>query len=266
MKIFIDTAKLDEIKKMSKYIDGVTTNPTLIKDAISKLKTKINMEDYIRKICELAGNGKPVSLEVVSLTEKEMTEEAKILYDKFNDIANNVVIKIPINTFDGINQKNHYDGLNTVKQLSQQNIPVNATLIMTPEQALFAAKLGAAYASPFIGRVDDFIIQNFGLKFGKSDYFPVEGMKDYHDKGIYSGVDLVKKILVIYRNYKFKTEVIAASIRNSRHVREVALTGVHIATIPFEVLEEMISHPKTIEGIKRFSEDTISEYKNIFGK
>jgi transaldolase len=264
MKIFIDTAKVDEIKKMSNFIDGVTTNPSLIKEAISEMKIKTRMEDYIKEICEISGKNKPVSLEVISLTEKGMIEEAKILHDKFNDIANNVVIKIPINTFDGKMQKSHYEGLNTIKELNKQNIPVNATLIMTPEQALLAAKMGATFVSPFIGRVDDFIRKNNNMKFEKYDYFPADGMEDYHDKGIFSGVDLIKKILNIFKNYKIRSEVIAASLRNPIQVREVAMVGAHIATIPFKILEEMIQHPKTSEGIIRFSEDTIQEYKNIF--
>lgn len=266
MKIFIDTAKIDEIKRVSNFIDGVTTNPSLIKEAVSELKMKIEMEDFIKKICETAGKNKPVSLEVVSLTEKEMIEEAKLLFNKFNNIANNIVIKIPISTFNEKLQPSHYNGLNVIKELNNQSIPVNATLIMTPEQAILAAKLGARYTSPFVGRIDDFIRKSIGLKFEKSDYFPADGMKDYHDNGIYSGVDLIEKIIKIYKNYKFKTEVIAASIRNSRQVREVALAGAHIVTIPFKTLEEMIKHPKTLEGVIKFSEDTIPEYKDIFAK
>lgn len=266
MKIFIDTAKLDEIKKMTNYIDGVTTNPSLIKDAISEMNIKIRMEDYIGEICKITGNGKPVSLEVISTTEKDMVEEAKLLFDKFNDIANNVVIKIPVNTNDGKSQKSNYEGLNVIKEIHNQNIPVNATLIMTPEQALLASRAGANYVSPFIGRIDDYIRKNASIAFNKADYFPAIGITKYNDKGILSGIDLLRKILVIFKNYSIKTEVIAASIRNVIQAREVAIEGMHIATIPFKVLEEMISHPKTTEGIIRFSEDTVPEYEELFKK
>ncbi|OGI12551.1 transaldolase [Candidatus Micrarchaeota archaeon RBG_16_36_9] len=266
MRIFLDTAKLDEIKKMSNYIDGVTTNPSLIKEAISEMNVKTRMEDYIGKICEITGNGKPVSLEVISTTEKNMVEEAKFLFDKFNNIANNVVIKIPVNTNDGKSQKSNYEGLNAIKEINNQNIPVNATLIMTPEQALLASRAGANYASPFIGRIDDYIRKNAGIVFDKADYFPSIGIKECNDKEICSGIDLIRKILVIFKNYSIKTKVIAASVRNVIQAREAATVGVHIVTIPFKVLGEMISHPKTTEGIIRFSEDTIPEYEEMFKK
>ena len=148
MKIFIDTAKLDEIKEACSWgiVDGVTTNPSLIKKAVDELKArneKIEMEAYIKQICETVGEGKPVSLEVISLTRGKMIEEAEILYHKFNRIAGNVVIKIPINTCDGEDTTSDYDGLKVISELSGKDIPVNVTLIMSSEQALLAAKAGA---------------------------------------------------------------------------------------------------------------------------
>ena len=149
MKFFIDTANLNQIREAQDLgvLDGVTTNPSLIKAAMSK---DVSMEDYIMNICTIAGKGKPVSLEVVSLDAKNMVDEADLLYKKFNEFADNVVIKIPVstNTGDGKN----YDGLNAIKKLSEKGVPVNATLVMTPEQAFLAAKMGAKYVSPFAGR------------------------------------------------------------------------------------------------------------------
>jgi len=302
MKIFVDTAKLDEIKEACSWgvVDGVTTNPSLIKRAVDEVKSRgkeINMETYIWEICKTAGKGRPVSLEVISLTMKEMIEEAELLYSKFNPAAENVVIKIPINTRIDESERIDYDGLKTIKKLSQKGIPINVTLIMTPEQALLAAKAGASYASPFAGRVDDYIRKKLGIEFSKGDYFDFElieriGKKrlDKHlkssrgepaaslyldeetknsigfgkDNGIESGVDLVKSIMRIYRNYGIKTEVIAASIRNARQIRQMAEAGAHIATIPFPVIRGMLQHPKTVEGIKSFSADVVPEYRELF--
>jgi len=265
MKIFIDTAKLSEIKEANSWgiVDGVTTNPSLIKKAIEEIGDNIEMDEYIEQICSTV-NG-PVSLEVIGLTDEEMYREAKILYEKFNPIKNNVVIKIPICTYQ---EGRYFDSLKTIKKLSDERIPVNTTLIMTPEQALLAAKAGAKYVSPFAGRIDDYIRSKLEMEFEKFDYFPCDGItKDgetVSDDGIVSGVDLIKKCVDILKIYEFDTEVIAASIRNPRQVREIALTGAHIATIPFNVLYQMIQHFKTKEGVKKFLEDVVPEYKKLF--
>lgn len=305
MKIFIDTAKLDEIKEACSWgvVDGVTTNPSLIKKAVDALKKKgedIDIPGYIEEICRTAGEGNPVSLEVISLISEKMLDEAIALYERFNPVAENVVIKIPINTYTAGSSHTSYEGLRTISKLSEKNIPVNCTLIMTPEQALLAAKAGARYASPFAGRVDDYIRKRMGIDFEKGDYFDfalieqmryaliqeeIEFAMDLEedrpgelyqreeiagaselgkDNGISSGVDLITKIARIYTNYDIKTEIIASSMRNPRQVREVAEVGAHIATIPFTVIREMMQHPKTEEGIKRFSEDVVPEYREIF--
>jgi transaldolase len=302
MKIFVDTAKLDEIKEACSWgiVDGVTTNPSLIKRAVDEAKGKgkeIDMEDYVWEICKTAGKNRPVSLEVISLTMEEMAEEAELLYSKFNPAAENVVIKIPINTCIPESEATDYEGLKTIKKLSQRGIPINVTLIMTPEQALLAAKAGASYASPFAGRIDDYIRKKLGIEFSKGDYFDFDLIEkigkqrlDKHlgnsggepvaslyldketknsigfgkDNGIPSGVDLVKSILKIYRNYEIRTEVIAASIRNPRQIRQMAEAGAHIATIPFPVIRGMLQHPKTVQGIKSFSADVVPEYRELF--
>ena len=260
MKIFVDTAKFSEIKASVELgvCDGVTTNPSLIKAAMEELK--MGMEDYIKDICRIA-SGKPVSLEVISTGTEEMVKEARLLHTRFNNIADNVVVKIPIAT--ATEDIGSVDGIKTISTLSGMGIKTNATLVMTPEQAFLAAKAGATYVSPFAGRIDDYIRTNMGKKFDKSDYYPAEGSKA-NDNGIVSGVDLVKKIADIYKNYEMKTEIIAASLRNPRQVREVALAGAHIATIPFPVIIEMTKHPKTAEGIIKFSQDVVEEYKRIF--
>ena len=266
MKIFIDTAKISEIKEAISWgiVDGVTTNPSLIRKAVESEAKGMKLEDYIAEILRTAGPDRPVSLEVMGLKADDMIREAEILYDKFNGIANNVVIKIPVNTY-----ASYYEGLKTIKRLSEEGIPVNCTLIMTPEQALLAAKAGARYVSPFAGRIDDYIrTTKLGLKpgedFQKGDYYPWDG-KDADDNGIRSGSDLVEKVVMILDNYDYETEVIASSIRNARQVREAAMIGAHIATIPFKVLEEMLLHPKTEEGVKKFSEDAEkANYREIF--
>ncbi|MCD6473356.1 MAG: transaldolase [Thermoplasmata archaeon] len=287
MKIFIDTADLDEIKEAASWgiLDGVTTNPSLIKKAVEKMKARgkqISMEDYIKEICRSVDG--PVSLEVKGRRYDEMVREAKILYEKFNGVNNNVVIKIPINTAFSPDDE-QFEGIKAIKELESFGIPTNATLVMTPEQALLAAKAGASYVSPFLGRVDDFIRKNIGIKHGKMDYWDYEAIElieqeerkkniekgyegvaaiNYGDNGIYSGVELVYDVIEIYEAYGYETKIIAASIRNARQVRQVAMLGVDIATIPFIVIKEMISHYKTMEGMKKFSEDVVEEYEEIF--
>jgi transaldolase len=208
MKFFIDTANVEEIKKAWELgvIDGVTTNPSLLakegKEPLSVLK----------KICEIVDG--PVSAEAVSLTFDQMVKEAFDL----SKIHPNIVIKIPMTE----------EGLKAVKKLSQEGIKTNVTLIFSPNQALLAAKAGATYVSPFVGRLDD--ISHFGM-------------------------DLVRDIQIIFENYAFDTEVIVASIRNPLHVLEAARIGADIATIPYSVIKQLIKHPLTDIGIERFLKD-----------
>ncbi|MCD6447818.1 MAG: transaldolase [Thermoplasmata archaeon] len=285
MQIFVDTADLEEIKEAKSWgiVDGVTTNPSLIKKAVEKLKDKgmeMSMEEYIGEICRAVDG--PVSLEVKGIKSDDMVREATILYEKFNHINNNVVIKIPIST--AMNEGEElFEGVKAIKELSEKGIPTNATLVMTPCQALLAAKAGASYVSPFLGRVDDYIRERLGMKFDKWDIFDGKLLRSIEEKrreqknsydeaswislsdeGIYDGVELVESIIKIYRAYNYKTKIIAASIRNAMQVRKVAEMGVDIATIPFKVIKEMVSHYKTMEGMCKFTEDVVDEYRAIF--
>ncbi|WAC06701.1 MAG: fructose-6-phosphate aldolase [Thermodesulfobacteriota bacterium] len=208
MKFFIDTADINEIKKAAEYglIDGVTTNPSLVS------KTGKDFITVLKEICDVV-NG-PISAEVVSSQASGMVKEAKQLAQ----LHPNIVIKIPM----------CLEGLKALRMLSQAGIRVNMTLIFSPLQALIAAKAGAAYVSPFIGRLDD--ISQVGM-------------------------DLIEQIVTIFDNYEFDTEIIVASIRNPVHVLEAALLGADIATIPFSVLEQLTKHPLTDIGIERFLAD-----------
>jgi transaldolase len=208
MKIFLDTANLEEIRQGVEWgiVDGVTTNPTLI------AKEGADFEKRIKEICELVQG--PVSAEVISLDWEGMVEEAR----KLAAIDEHVVVKIPMTP----------DGIKAVKILSAEGIRTNVTLVFSANQALLAAKAGATYVSPFVGRIDD--NGNDGLK-------------------------LLEEIMQIFVNYGFETEVIAASIRHPMHVVEAALIGVDIATVPFDVLKKMFMHPLTDVGIKRFLQD-----------
>jgi transaldolase len=212
MKIFIDTANIQEIKEAASLglIDGVTTNPSLM------AKENRPAQDLLKEISGLVSG--PVSAEVISLQCQEMVTEARQLAK----IANNIVIKIPLIK----------EGIKAVKILSREGIKTNVTLCFSPSQALLTAKAGADYVSPFIGRLDD-ISQ--------------------------AGMDLIRDIKQIYKNYNFKTQIIVASIRNTLHVVNAALLGADIATIPFVVIEQLIKHPLTDLGIQRFLED----YKKI---
>ena len=212
MKFFIDTANLDEIKDAFDLgvLDGVTTNPSLI--AKEGIAGRDAFKVHIRKICEIV-NG-PVSAEGVRSDLDGMLEEARELAA----IDQNVVVKIPMTT----------TGLRAVKVLSQEGVQTNVTLVFSPLQALLAAKAGASYISPFVGRLDD-ICQE--------------------------GMDLVHEILDIFSNYLFETEVIVASIRNPVHVLTAARLGADIATIPYKVIEQLARHPLTDLGIERFLQD-----------
>jgi transaldolase len=271
MKIFVDSAKLHEIQEAYSFgiLDGVTTNPSLLKQAVTELQKSnqtISLEKYITQILSIAKNT-PVSLEVTEYSYDKMVSQAKSLYKRFNPIANNVNIKIPINTTFPEEKGNDFEGLKAIKTLSKVKIPTNCTLIFTPEQALLAAKAGATYVSPFAGRIDDYLRKQQGTTFNKTDYYPEEGIlhKDtiVNDNGIISGVHLVAQIVELFDIYQYNTLVIAASLRNTRQVREVALTGADIATIPFSVIKELLTHYKTMEGMRKFTDDVVPEYEQL---
>jgi transaldolase len=274
MKIFIDSADLDQIREAFAWgiVDGITTNPSLIKKAVEKTKASgenVSLEDYISRMLETAGDA-PVSLEVIGTTEDEMTAQGRFLFRRFNPVAHNVVVKIPVNPGCEPAYARRWDGLKSIRTLASEGIPINTTLIFTPEQAWLAAKAGAAYVSPFAGRIDDDLRKKAGASGGKNDYFPSGGIqKDgaaVSDGGIQSGVQLVSEIVALFGNYHFECEVLAASLRHPRQVRECALAGADISTIPFEVLRELLEHHKTVEGMKAFVADVVPEYANLFKK
>ncbi len=208
MKFFIDTANIDEIKEAHRMgmVDGVTTNPSLI------AKEGRDFEEIIKEICQLVDG--PISAEVVSVDTQGMIKEARDLAK----IHDNIVVKIPMTV----------DGLKATRQLSEEGIKTNVTLVFSPLQALMAAKAGATYVSPFIGRLDDLSQE---------------------------GLLLVEQMVEIYSNYAFDTEIIVASVRNPLHVLESALMGADIATIPFSVLGKLAAHPMTDKGLKAFLDD-----------
>ncbi len=208
MKFFIDTADIQEIREIHSLglIDGVTTNPSLI------AKMGRGFSEVVSEICSLVAG--PVSLETVSRDAEGMVREGKelIRYGK------NVVVKVPLTA----------EGLKAVRILKEKGIKTNVTLCFTPVQALLAAKAGAAYISPFVGRLDD-ISQ--------------------------SGMEIIGQIVKIYTNYQFSTEVLVASIRNPIHVLTAALMGAHVGTMPYAVIKQLTQHPLTDIGIERFLKD-----------
>ena len=215
MKIFLDTANINEIKEGASWgiVDGVTTNPSLI------AKEKRDFRQVVKEICEIVDG--PISAEVISEDAEGMIKEARELVK----IHENIVVKIPMTV----------EGLKAVSVISKEGIHTNVTLIFSANQALLAAKAGATYVSPFLGRVDD-----IGSE----------------------GMDLVRKIVEIFDIYGYDTEVIAASVRHPLHVTDAALAGAHIATIPMKVLEQMVKHPLTDKGIASFMKD----WESAFGK
>lgn len=208
MKFFIDTANVKEIMEAHSLglVDGVTTNPSLIAKEGKDFRTLID------EICDIVDG--PISVEAVSMDAQGIIKEAREL----SKINKNIVVKVPIMP----------DGLKATRELSAEGIKVNMTLIFSPSQALLAAKAGATYISPFVGRLDDVS---------------------------HVGIELIGQILTIFDNYLFETQVIVASIRNPLHVVDAAIAGAHVATIPYNVIIQLARHPLTDVGIKRFLED-----------
>jgi transaldolase len=275
MQIFIDSADIQQIREAFSWgiVDGITTNPSLIKKAVEKLKATgdgVSMADYITRILE-AADSTPVSLEVIGTTEREMTAQGLWLYERFNGVAGNVVVKVPVNPSTRAGDSLNWDGLKTIRTLADRGIPVNCTLIFTPEQALLAAKAGARYVSPFAGRIDDMLRARADFGGGKMDYFPAAGVASAtgvhaHDNGLSSGVQLVSECVSIFARQGLECLVLAASLRNPRQVRECALAGAQVGTVPFEVLRAMIDHDKTVEGMVAFCKDIVPEYAELLPK
>lgn len=209
MKFFVDTADLDEIREAHEMgvLDGVTTNPSLMKKV-----GNVDFHEHIYKICELVDGD--VSAEVTATDYDGIMDEAHVLAQ----IHDNVVVKVPL----------ILDGIKAIRSLTDEGIRTNCTLCFSPTQALIAAKAGATYISPFIGRVDDIATQ---------------------------GMQLIEQIVQIYANYGYKTEVLAASIRHPMHVVEAAMLGADVATMPFNVIKQLIKHPLTDLGLERFLSD-----------
>lgn len=208
MKLFLDTANVKEIAQAHEMgvLDGVTTNPTLL------AKEGRDPVQVIKEICAIVDG--PVNAEVISTDCEGMVKEAR----RWAELDEKIVVKIPMTR----------EGMKAVKRLADEEIPTNVTLVFSPSQALIAAKAGASYVSPFVGRLDD-----------RSD----------------DGMDLVSKIIQIFDNYGFETEVIVASIRHPMHVVEAALMGADIATMPYSVFEKLFEHPLTDLGLQQFLAD-----------
>lgn len=208
MKFFIDTAEIDEIKDLNStgLLDGVTTNPSLI------AKSGADFKEVIAEICKIVSG--PVSAEVVALDHKGMMQEA----EKLLKLGDNIAVKVPLT----------WDGLKTCKALSDDGVMVNVTLCFSSNQALLAARAGASFISPFIGRLDDNSLD---------------------------GIELISEIRQIYDNYSFDTEILAASVRTVNHVRECALIGADVVTVPAKVMKDMVKHVLTDKGIEGFLAD-----------
>ena len=219
MKFFVDTANIEDIEKLipTGFVDGVTTNPSLI------AKQGVDMAETIKNICSIVSG--PVSAEVTATEFTKMLEEGEYLAS----LAKNVAVKVPLTV----------DGLKTCKSLREKGIMVNVTLCFSAAQALLAAKAGASFISPFVGRLDD-----IGEK----------------------GMDLIEDIVIMYENYAFETEVLVASIRTKQHVIDSAVIGAHVATLPPKVIYELYDHSLTDKGLKAFLDDWAKTGQSILPK
>ncbi len=208
MRFFLDTANLDELKAAARWgiVDGVTTNPTLI------AKECVPLDEQVRKICDIVDGD--ISAEVVSTKSDDMIVEGRHL----SRIHKNIVVKVPLIR----------DGIVACSALSREGIRVNVTLCFSAGQALLAAKAGAYFVSPFVGRIDD---------------------------SGWNGMELIRDIALIFRNYGYSTQILAASLRHSGHVIESAKAGAHIGTMPFKVMDGLFNHPLTDKGLEQFLKD-----------
>jgi transaldolase len=216
MKIFLDTANLEELRKGAAWgiVDGVTTNPTLI------AKEGVPLEEQVRRICEIVDGD--ISAEVVSTNHEGMVREARQL----SRIHKNIVVKVPLTR----------DGIKTTALLSKEGIRFNVTLCFSPGQALLAAKAGGYIVSPFVGRLDDLSVE---------------------------GMELIRQIATIYKNYGFRTQILSASLRSPLHVAQSALAGAHIGTMPFKVADMLFNHPLTDKGLEQFLKDYAKAFEEV---
>ena len=280
MQLYIDSSDIDEISDIlsSGMSSGVTTNPSLLKNALEKHKVD-NLEQYIKAILKLIGKETKISLQVSGRdpSADAMIKEGRKLWDKFSRINNNAVIKIPVNP--SCDEKSEYfgHGLRAIRVLSSEDVPVNVTVIERVEQAVLAAYAGARYVSPFVGRIDDFIRANLGVKFEKGDYFSANGVSingvlvdDCY--GNHSGLHLLERIIDEFdkRGLFGNTKILAASVRNIEQVKEIWKLGPDITTLPYHVFKEymgeirkMLEHPKTWEGARKFRDDVPEEYSRL---
>ncbi len=219
MKLFLDTANIEEIKMAKEWglLDGVTTNPSLI---AKEMKKGLGFKEILKSILDTAPG--PVSIEVIATDYDTMLKQAI----KISELGNNAVVKVPFNLV----------GLKVTKVLSDKRIPVNSTLIFNGIQAMFAAKSGAAYVSPFVGRLDDI---------GED------------------GMSVIEQIKTIFTNYDVKTKILVASVRNPLHVLRALIMGADVVTLPFDVLSKLPTHPKTDEGLNRFLKDWEDAFGNM---
>jgi transaldolase len=215
MRFFLDTANLEELKTAARWgiLDGVTTNPSLI------AKEGVPMDEQVRRICEIVDGD--ISAEVIATETDAMLAEGR----KLAAIHKNIVVKVPLTR----------DGIRACSLFSREGIRVNVTLCFSPGQALLAAKAGAYFVSPFVGRVDD---------------------------SGWEGMDLIRDICQIYKNYGFATQVLAASLRHAGHVIESAKAGAHIGTMPFKVMDALFNHPLTDRGVEQFVKDYMKVFQN----
>ncbi len=219
MKVFLDSANIDEIKQANEWglLDGVTTNPSLI---AKEMKKGLGFKDILKSILQIAPG--PVSIEVIATDYETMVKQGL----KISELGSNAVVKLPFTM----------NGLKATKALSDKRIPINSTLIFNGIQALFAAKAGATFVSPFVGRLDDI---------GED------------------GMSVIEQIKTIFTNYDLKTKILVASVRNPIHVLRGMIMGADIVTLPFDVLSKLPNHPKSQEGLDRFLKDWESAFGNM---
>nr|AIF18666.1 Transaldolase superfamily protein (talA, talB) [uncultured marine group II/III euryarchaeote KM3_83_G03] len=272
MKFFINTADIDEIRDADSYgvLDGVTTDTISLKMA----KVKHNFEDikkYLKDIMKILGD-RPITIMVTGTNQEDIRAELLRIVKLFKKQAN-LVVSIPVNPSTDEDNKNSLDSIKLIREFSKEGLRINASLVMTPEQALLAAKAGASYVSIAAGRLDDYIRETKigmieGKDFEQKDYFPAEGWisekGDFiDDAGITSGVEVLEQTALVLKNYNLNAKIIASDARNSQQIRQFALVGVDGVSLSLDMIKQLNIHNKTMKGVREFSGEALPEYKEF---
>jgi len=271
MKLFLDSANIDEIKELNKYglIYGVTTTVKSIKRYVQKEEEDINLKKYMKSMLKI--NRKiPFFFDINDINKETFLKNGKNLYEELRKHymfirISNLYMNVPIDF--SFSYVPDFNGLRMIRNFKENKIPVNASLITKPEQALLAAEAGAKFVTINIGDVDDFIRKSSKVKFKENDYFPAQGLKKrgkvIEDEGIVSGIDLVYECVALFKERKNGCKIIVSDIRNSKQLREAMFTGADYVSAPYSLIKEGLHHDQTVKSLISYTRNVFEDYLNL---